>query len=53
MVTEAKTASELIQSVFDSADMLIDELVKVKAAPCVAWNGQADTSAAGCQVAKN
>jgi len=30
--------------VYDCAEMLIDELVKVKAAPYVAWDGQAVTA---------
>jgi hypothetical protein len=47
LVAEANTASELIQSVHDCADMLMDELVKVKAAPCVTWDGQAVMAAAG------
>ena len=44
LVAEAKTANELIQSVYDCAEMLIHELVKVKAAPFVAWDGQAVTA---------
>ena len=44
LVAEAKTSNELIQCVYDCADMLIDELVRVKAAPYVAWDGQAVTA---------
>ena len=40
LVVEAKSPSELIQCVYDCADMLIDELVSVKAVPYVAWDGR-------------
>jgi predicted RNase H-like HicB family nuclease len=41
LVAEAKTPQELIQSVYDCADMLIGELANAKVAPYVAWDGQA------------
>ena len=40
LVVEAKSSGELIQCVYDCADLLIDELVNVKAVPYVAWDGR-------------